>query len=972
MRTYLRIASAVLIALLLLGLLACGQGSRRVPTMLSVGAQQAAAPAAVEQQVTWPEGLPEDKAQPWEELDADGYVVPPKGTSNLNFDSIFASGIERYLEAGDVTDFGEASSFASGAPGGEAVSYAIYRLALGAEKPGTITADVNVHSGSAYYIGVGDYSVNTWHWYGPYSTTHVRFNVPEAEYTSGLGNLMLAVVAYDGASFDVVAIGANARDAADTEAPPAPDAPILTPVAGGVFAEWLEVAVGDLAGYRIYADGEPVLDYIEGGTSVVIPAASEVEVTLSAVDISGNESGMSDPATGAPLAGEIPPAELSATAASGLRNDTITLTATGAETYDWDLDGDGVWDFTDDPTDTRDANTENLGVIRPAIRAHTADGGFSLSAVSLFITGNFRPVVLATADVTSGPPPLDVNFTIVAEDDDGTIDEYAWDFDGDGTFDDSSPTDPSPLAHSYASAGMFNAKFRATDDDGAWAIDTVAVQVIADPSNIPPVAILTTDEDTVFRGISGDWEHVTLDASSSYDPEGTTLQYAWDPDGDGNFGAYAPDATYDYGVSENPRVIISRVRVQDEGGAISEATCQVNLYRYSVYYANSSDTNEVGTFPSLANVGGMPAVAHYDYTDDLLLYSVATSLPATSEDCWETHVVDDGGDGPGGTNVGWRPSLVVVGGLPAIAYYDSTNSDLKFARANTLYPNSSSDWAIHVVDSTGNVGDYPSMTSFYEGFIMGTRHTVIAYYDTTNTALKVARATGIPNSTGDWSYSLIDNSGSVGRYTSITAISDGNLISPEYGVGICYYDASNDNLKWALSAAWPPTIWSVDVIDDGGGANNVGMYTAMNAYSSAGILGGQRFPLVTYYDDTNDDLKFARATVAYPTAGDWVSYTLEDGGTDYVGQSSSVIWYHGEPMVLYNNGSADELWLARAMNSAPADEIEWWKHLVAVNFDPMMYRVPLIEFEDKPIFAAFSNTSPPPRSNLNFGWPVLY
>jgi len=739
-----------------------------------------------------------------------------------------------------------------------------------------------------------------------------------------------------------------------------------------VFAEWSNVAAGDLAGYRIYADGVEVLDYLEGGTSIVVPCAEEIEVTLTAVDISGNESDLSDPTTETPLAGEMPVVELTATAASGVRNDVIELAATGAETYDWDVDGDGVWDFTDDATGMSEADTNDLGVIRPAVRAHTAEGGFSLNAISLFITGNFRPVVLATADVTSGPPPLDVNFAIIAEDDDGTIEEYAWDFDGDGTFDDSSPTDPSPLAHSYPDAGMYNAKFRATDNDGAWAIDTVAVQV-ADPANMPPVAILTTDEDTVFRGIGGDYEHVTLDASGSSDPEGTVLQYAWDPDGNGAFGGYGPDDTYDYAVSGNPRVITSAVRVQDEGGAISEATCQVNLYRHSVYYANSSDTNEVGTFPSLANVGGMPAVAHYDYSDDLLLYSIATSLPATSEDCWATHVVDDGGDGPGGVNVGYRPSLCVVGGLPAIAYYDWTTSQLKFARANTQHPNSTSDWSIHVVDNSGITGDYPSMTSFTEGFMPSTRHTVISYYDSTTSALKIARTTGTPTGPGDWTLETIDNTAVVGGHTSITAIWDGMLFG-QYRVGICHYDATNDNLRWALSNAWPPTAWFWDVIDDGGG-NNVGQYTAMYPYSSAGGFGGERFPLITYFDDSTNDLKFAQATVAYPVnagAGHWNVYTLEDGGTGSAGRSSSVIWYHGEPMVLYNNGTADELWLARAMNSAPADESEWWKHLVAVNFDPMNYRVPLMEFEDKPIFAAFSNTSPPPSSNLNFGWPVLY
>jgi len=104
-------------------LAACGQGSRRVPTMSSIGTQQAGEPAAMEQQVTWPGTLPDDKAQPWEELDANGNVIPPKAAegpersrraSNLNFDSIFASGIERYLEAGDVTTYGDRAISRSG------------------------------------------------------------------------------------------------------------------------------------------------------------------------------------------------------------------------------------------------------------------------------------------------------------------------------------------------------------------------------------------------------------------------------------------------------------------------------------------------------------------------------------------------------------------------------------------------------------------------------------------------------------------------------------------------------------------------------------------------------------------------------------------------------------------------------------------------------------------------------------------
>ena len=81
---------------------ACGQGARQLPTLSVVTPQQT---ANEQPAVTWPDGLPEDQLQPWETMDANGYVIPPRRASNLNFDSIFAAGIERYLEAGDVTDF---------------------------------------------------------------------------------------------------------------------------------------------------------------------------------------------------------------------------------------------------------------------------------------------------------------------------------------------------------------------------------------------------------------------------------------------------------------------------------------------------------------------------------------------------------------------------------------------------------------------------------------------------------------------------------------------------------------------------------------------------------------------------------------------------------------------------------------------------------------------------------------------------
>jgi len=855
------ILRAIALTLVLITLISCGQGSRRVPTISAIGTQQAVEPAAVEQQVTWPAGLPEDSVQPWEELDANGNVVPPRSASNLNFDSIFASGIERYLTAGDVTNFGEASSFASGAAGGEAVSYAIYRLPMGTDQPGTITADVNAHNGSSYYIGVGDYSANTWHWHGPFAATHVRFNVPDAEYTSGIGNLMLAVVAYDGATFDVVAIGANVRDAADTEAPPIPDAPSLTPVAGGVFAEWLPVVADDLAGYRTYADGVEVLDYLEGGTSIVIPCAEEVEVTLSAVDISGNESEMSDPATETPLAGEMPVVELTATAASGVRNDVIELAATGAETYDWDIDGDGVWDFTDDATGMSEADTNDLGVIRPAVRAHTSEGGFTLNAISLFITGNFRPVVMVTADVTYGTAPLDVEFTIVAEDDDGTIDEYAWDFDGDGTFDDSSATDPSPLAHSYPDAGMYNAKFRATDDEGAWAVDTVGIQVLP-AGNSPPTADIQADVTSGDAPLT-----VNLDAASSSDSDGIIVEYAWDVDGDGAYDKFTDDPTYTYTYNAASDYDAT-VRVTDDDGAQDTDTIviAVNAPPIADLRATPSEGEKGLTVfydaSSSSDPDGSITDYEWDLDDDEIFNevgdeedargapSVLQVYPNAGYYTVTVRVTDDGGawdeDDASVTVHGWMrvfadqsgtvgeyTSLAIVNGNPAISYWDMGNHDLKYVRATDV---SGSSWEIPVTaDSAAVVGSFTSLA-----VVSG--YPAISYYaDGSADDLKYVRATD-PEGSSWGTVVTIDNTGEVGLYTSLEVVNGRPAIS--------YYDYTNGDLKYVRASDATGSSWDSPFTVDAGG--NVGKYTSL------ALVNGR--PAISYYDVTNTNLKYVRAS----------------------------------------------------------------------------------------------------------------
>ena len=235
-------------------------------------------------------------------------------------------------------------------------------------------------------------------------------------------------------------------------------------------------------------------------------------------------------------------------------------------------------------------------------------------------------------------------------------------------------------------------------------------------------------------------------------------------------------------------------------------------------------------------------------------------------------------------DVGGYTSIAIgSNGYPVISYYDYTNSALKVAACTTA--GCTVTPTISTIDSVDVVGSESSIAIGDNGY------PVISYSDSTNDALKVAACTNA-DCTGTPTITTVDSDGIVGQFTSI-AIGDNG-----YPV-ISYEDTSswpNIYLKVAActttDCTGTPTITTVDSI---GGAGR---------YSSIAI-GDNGYPVISYYDVTNEALKVAACTTTDCTGTPSIMTVDSDGN---VGQYTSIaIDDNGTPIISYLDSANNDL-----------------------------------------------------------------
>jgi PKD repeat protein len=184
---------------------------------------------------------------------------------------------------------------------------------------------------------------------------------------------------------------------------------------------------------------------------------------------------------------------LQANPSSGAWPLTVNFDASGSSgagteilSYDYDFDGDGVFESLDAGPVPQHIYSDHAGELHPAVRI-TIDFGFTAIASTTVTVLNDKPVAVSEPSLAIGERPLTVVFNAAkSRDAEGAIAKYEWDFNDDGVYDvvkaGIEPAEATAEAVYYA-PGTYRSVLRVTDGTGQTASMPRVITVAGGPDD---------------------------------------------------------------------------------------------------------------------------------------------------------------------------------------------------------------------------------------------------------------------------------------------------------------------------------------------------------------------------------------------------------------------------------------------------------------------------------------------------------
>jgi PKD repeat protein len=144
--------------------------------------------------------------------------------------------------------------------------------------------------------------------------------------------------------------------------------------------------------------------------------------------------------------------------------------------YEWDFDGDGIFDWYAKTTGKTNYVFSKVGTYTVRFKVTDDNGETNITEFSVVVEPipNNAPVANGGTDQMMGTGT--VTFFGTGTDPEGNIVNYQWDFDGDGTFDWNS-TENGIVNHTFNLEGLYSAVFRVTDEFGLQDSDVVNITI---------------------------------------------------------------------------------------------------------------------------------------------------------------------------------------------------------------------------------------------------------------------------------------------------------------------------------------------------------------------------------------------------------------------------------------------------------------------------------------------------------------